>query len=99
MPGGTILIATTPLVGQANGRVVAMIRPESIKLVPTASSALCGRVESVNFIGDKQRVSITGAAAKSLTADVSNSIAIKLGDRVGLAIEPREIRLLPGDSA
>lgn len=76
-----------------------MIRPESIKLVPAASSALCGLVESVNFIGDKQKASITGAAGKSLTVDLPNTVAIKVGDRVGLAIEPGEIRLLPGDSA
>jgi putative spermidine/putrescine transport system ATP-binding protein len=85
--------------GQANGRVFAMIRPESIKIVPAASSALCGAVESVNFIGDKQKASITGAAAGPLTADVPNSVAIKVGDRVGLAIDPGEIRLLPGEPA
>lgn len=101
LAGGMIPITTTPpeLSGQANGRVVAMIRPESIKLVPAASSALRGVVESVNFIGDKQKASITGAAAKTLTVDVPNSVAIKVGDHVGLAIDPGEIRLLPGGSA
>jgi putative spermidine/putrescine transport system ATP-binding protein len=101
LPGGTIPIATTPatLDGEANGRIVAMIRPESIKLVPTTGSALCGLVESVNFVGDKQKATITGAAGKSLAVDVSNTVAIKVGDRVGLAIDPGEIRLLPGDSA
>jgi putative spermidine/putrescine transport system ATP-binding protein len=99
--GGTIPITATPaaLDSPTNGRVFAMIRPESIKLVPTACSALCGLVESVNFIGDKQRASIAGAAGKPLTADVPNTVAIKAGDRVGLAIDPSEIRLLPGDSA
>jgi putative spermidine/putrescine transport system ATP-binding protein len=101
LPGGTIPIATGPamLNGQANGRVVAMIRPESIKLMSAASSALCGLVESVNFIGDKQKASIAGAAEKSLMVDLPNTVAVKVGDRVGLAIEPSEIRLLPGDSA
>jgi putative spermidine/putrescine transport system ATP-binding protein len=101
LPGGTIPITTMPamLNGQANGRVVAMIRPESIKLIPLASSALCGLVESVNFIGDKQKASIRGAAEKLLTVDLPNTVAVKVGDRVGLAIEPSEIRLLPGDSA
>jgi hypothetical protein len=38
---------------------------------------------------------------KSIKADlnVSNAVAIEVGDRVGLAIDPSEIRLLPGDSA
>jgi putative spermidine/putrescine transport system ATP-binding protein len=101
LPGGTVHVTTAPpaLDGQGNGPVVAMIRPESIKLVPAASSALCGVVENVNFIGDKQKASITGAAEKSLTVNVSNTVAIKVGDRVGLAIDPGEIRLLPEDSA
>jgi hypothetical protein len=29
---------------------------------------------------------------------VPNSVAIKAGDRVGLAIDPAAIRLLPGDA-
>jgi hypothetical protein len=33
------------------------------------------------------------------TVDVPNSVAIKVGDQVGLAIDPGEIRLLPEDSA
>jgi putative spermidine/putrescine transport system ATP-binding protein len=101
LPGGTIPITIAPVLrnGQASSRVFAMIRPESIQLVPAASSALRGAVESVNFIGDKQKASIAGAAAKSLTVDVPNSVAIKVGDQVGLAIDPGEIRLLPGEPA
>jgi hypothetical protein len=34
-----------------------------------------------------------------LTVDVRNSAAIKVGDQVGLAIDPGEIRLLPGEAA
>jgi hypothetical protein len=29
--------------------------------------------------------------------DVPNSITLKLGDRVGLAVDPSAVRLLPGD--
>jgi putative spermidine/putrescine transport system ATP-binding protein len=98
LPGGTIAMPGVPK-GQANDRVLAMIRPESIRLVAVAGAALCGLVEGVNFVGDRQKASIGGAAGKPLMVDVPNSIAIKIGDRVGLAIDPGEIRLLPGEPA
>ncbi|HEX3505331.1 MAG TPA: TOBE domain-containing protein [Xanthobacteraceae bacterium] len=74
-----------------------MIRPESIRVIAADGAALAGRVDSVSFVGDRQRASIGGVAAKAITVDVPNSVAIKAGDRVGLAIDPAAIRLLPGD--
>ncbi len=74
-----------------------MIRPESIRVVAPDGAALSGQVDSVSFVGDRQRASIGGVAAKIITVDVPNSIAIKAGDRVGLSIDPAAIRLLPGD--
>ena len=76
-----------------------MIRPESIRFVAATGAALCGLVESVNFIGDKQKASIVGAAERPLVVDVPNSVAVRVGERVGLAIDPSEVRLLPGESA
>jgi putative spermidine/putrescine transport system ATP-binding protein len=60
---------------------------------------LRGLVDSVSFIGDRQRASLSGAATKPLLVDVPNSISISPGDRVGLSIDPDAIRMLPGDSA
>ncbi len=51
----------------------------------------------MSFVGDRQRASIGGVASKFIMVDVPNSIAIKAGDRVGLAVDPAAIRLLPGD--
>jgi putative spermidine/putrescine transport system ATP-binding protein len=98
LPGGIIAAEPVPN-SRANGRVFAMIRPESIGLIAATGAALCGLVESVNFIGEKQKASISGVAAKPLIVDVPKSVAIRVGDRVGLAIDPSEVRLLPGDSA
>jgi putative spermidine/putrescine transport system ATP-binding protein len=95
LPGGTLPVAD----GAANGTVLAMIRPESIKIVAAEGAALVGEVESVSFVGDRHRVSIKSAADKMVTADLPNSIDIKVGDRVGLAIDPSAVRLLPGDAA
>ena len=58
---------------------------------------LCGRIDAVSFVGDRQRLIVTGAAERPLTIDVANSLAVGVGQRVGLAIEPRDVRLLPGD--
>ena len=58
-----------------------------------------GQVDSVSFIGDRQRVTLSGAARRPLIADVPNAIAVKAGDRVGLAVDPAAIRLLPGEPA
>jgi putative spermidine/putrescine transport system ATP-binding protein len=58
---------------------------------------LSGQVDSVSFVGDRQRATIGGVAEKTITVDVPNSTPIKAGDRVGLSVDPSAIRLLPGD--
>jgi putative spermidine/putrescine transport system ATP-binding protein len=99
LPGGALPIANGAAAGPTSGKVFAMIRPESIKLVAVDSAALSGLVDSVSFVGDRQRVSISGAASRPLMADVPNATGIKTGDRVGLSVDPATIRLLPGDAA
>ena len=79
-------------------RVVVMIRPESIRIVAAEGAGLCGRIETVSFVGDRQRAAIGGVAAKLIMADVPNSVPLKPGDRVGLAIDPGAVRLLPPES-
>jgi putative spermidine/putrescine transport system ATP-binding protein len=93
LPGGTLKIAD----GATDGKILAMVRPESIKI--TGNASLNGQVDSVSFVGDRQRASISGAANKPIMADVPNTIAIKAGERVGLSIDPSAIRLLPGEPA
>jgi putative spermidine/putrescine transport system ATP-binding protein len=94
LAGGTLPIAN----GATRGNVLAMIRPESIKLVSADGAGLKGQVDSVSFVGDRQRASISGAAAKTIMVDVPNSFAVKTGDHVGLVVDPAAIRLLPGES-
>jgi putative spermidine/putrescine transport system ATP-binding protein len=95
LPGGTLPGAD----GAGNGKVLAMVRPESIKIIAAEGAGLKGQVDGVSFVGDRQRAMVSGAAGKPIMADVPNTIAIKTGDRVGLSIEPSAIRLLPGDRA
>ncbi len=97
LPGGKLPLTSGAINGHA-GTVFAMIRPESIRIVAPDGAALAGQVDSVSFVGDRQRAWIGGAAAKVITVDVPNSTPIKAGDRVGLAVDPASIRLLPGDA-
>src|SRR6516225_5620299 len=86
-PGGK-LAATAAGDGKGKEPVVVMIRPESIKIVPADGAALCGQVEAVSFVGDRQRAAIGGVAAKAIMVDAPNSLPLKTGDRVGLAVDP-----------
>jgi putative spermidine/putrescine transport system ATP-binding protein len=97
LPGGRLPIAKEAINGHANSTVFAMIRPESIRVVAADGAALAGQVDSVSFVGDRQRAWIGGVASKAITVDVPNSLAIKAGDRVGLTIDPQSIRLLSED--
>jgi len=77
---------------------VAMIRPETIGIVEAASAPLSGTIDSVSFIGDRQRMVIRGAANNFLTVDAPNAIRAQPGERVGLLIAPDAVRLLPPES-
>jgi putative spermidine/putrescine transport system ATP-binding protein len=90
LPGGRLRVAN-----DAAGDVVAMIRPESIAVVSPDSAALVGRVDSVSFIGDRERLTVSGAADKPLIVDAPNTIAVKPGETIGLSVEPAAIRILP----
>jgi putative spermidine/putrescine transport system ATP-binding protein len=85
-----------PIGGDANlTAAVAMIRPETIGIVAAESATLSGTIDSVSFIGDRQRMTIAGASNKFLTVDAPNTIKAKAGERVGLLIAPDAVRLLP----
>ncbi len=75
--------------------VVAMIRPESIHLVDSGAAPVSGMIDSVSFVGDRQRIMVSGILSKPVTVDAPNTIKAEAGERVGLAIAPEAIRLLP----
>ena len=91
LPGGR-----QPIAGQINlAGAVAMVRPESIRVVEAGSAPLTGTVDGIAFNGEKQRLIVSGAADKALTVDAPNTLQARAGDRVGLSIAPEAIRLLP----
>jgi putative spermidine/putrescine transport system ATP-binding protein len=94
LPGGR-----QPIGGDVNmPAAVAMIRPEIIRVVEAGSAPLAGIVDSVSFIGDRQRLVVSGVSNKPLTVDAPNNVQARAGDRIGLLIAPDAVRLLPPES-
>jgi putative spermidine/putrescine transport system ATP-binding protein len=91
LPGGQLAISDAKAIGD----VVAMIRPESISVGAPANANLTGQVERVSFVGDRQRLTVSNATERPLLIDAPNTIEVKIGERIGLTVDPRTIRLLP----
>lgn len=92
LPGGRLAVAG------ASGNLpaaVAMVRPETIRIVDVASASLTGTVDGVSFTGDRQRIIVAGAAGKPLVIDAPNTVNVKTGDHIGLSIAADAVRLLP----
>jgi putative spermidine/putrescine transport system ATP-binding protein len=92
LPGGKL-----PLANGAAGPVVAMIRPESIAVTVPDGAALTGTVDNVSFVGDRQRLTVGGAANKPIMVDAPNSLSVKRGDHIGLEVDPATIRLFSSE--
>ncbi|WP_426443201.1 ABC transporter ATP-binding protein [Bradyrhizobium genosp. P] len=91
LPGGRL-----PVGGEATvPNATIMVRPETIHVVEAGTGSLSGIVDSVSFIGDRQRLVVSGASTKALNVDAPNTIQARAGDRIGLSISPEAIRLLP----
>jgi putative spermidine/putrescine transport system ATP-binding protein len=93
LPGGKLQVDRN-----ASGTAQAMIRPESIRIVPAQNASLTGEVSAVSFVGDRQRLTISGAAVRPIIADVPNLPVVSVGEHVGLAIDGAAIRLLPNNA-
>jgi putative spermidine/putrescine transport system ATP-binding protein len=77
---------------------VAMIRPETIRVEAAGSAPLSGIIDSVSFIGDRQRLVVSGASNRLLTVDAPNTVQVTRGERIGLSISPDAVRLLPPEN-
>jgi putative spermidine/putrescine transport system ATP-binding protein len=85
-----------PIEAPANSTAaIAMIRPETIGIVEVGSAPLSGVIDSISFVGDRQRLVVGGVSNKLLAIDAPNTIQVQIGKRVGLSIAPNAVRLLP----
>lgn len=90
LPGGQLLLPEP----RAEGRCTLMLRPEAIEIRAPEGEAWTGTVQAVSFLGDRQRVTIAGAAAELIVAEAPNRTRLTTGDRVGLAVAPQALRIL-----
>jgi putative spermidine/putrescine transport system ATP-binding protein len=74
---------------------VAMIRPETIAIVQVGDAPLSGVIDSISFIGDRQRMVLSEVSNRLLTVDAPNTIKAQIGERVGLLVASNAVRLLP----
>src|SRR5262249_41000464 len=73
LPGGR-----QPTDGAADqAAAVAMIRPETIRVVDEAIASLAGTIDNVSFVGDRQRLSVSGISSKPIAVDAPNTLAVK----------------------
>jgi putative spermidine/putrescine transport system ATP-binding protein len=94
LPGGR-----QPIGDVANqAAAVSMIRPETIRVTQDGSAPLSGIIDSVSFIGDRQRLVVSGASDRLLTVDAPNTVQARVGERIGLSISPDAVRLLPPEN-
>ena len=91
LPGGRQPISSITNLAAA----VAMIRPETIQIVDAGAAALSGTVDGVSFVGDRQRISVSGVSDRPINVDAPNTVQAKPGERVGLMVAPEAVRLLP----
>jgi putative spermidine/putrescine transport system ATP-binding protein len=88
-----------PIGGDADvAAAIAMIRPETIGIVEAGAAPLSGTIDSVSFIGDRQRMVVSGVSNRPLTVDAPNAIKARAGERVGLLIASSAVRLLPPEN-
>jgi putative spermidine/putrescine transport system ATP-binding protein len=94
LPGGRLAVGDVSDIASA----VAMVRPETIHLVDPGSASLSGIVDSVSFIGGRQRIVVSGASNKLVSVDAANTVKAHVGESVGLSIAPEDVRLLPTEN-
>jgi len=84
--GGRVALADD-IVGTAS----ALFRPENARIVPASQAPLTGKVSTVFFLGDRNRLTITGIGKNDITIETDNSLSFNTGDSIGLDIDSRHL--------
>jgi len=70
------------------GRAELFFRPEDASLTAPEQAQLRGIVETAQFLGERTRLRIAGAAPDTLTVDVAGHLELRCGMPVGLNLRP-----------
>ncbi|HTH74274.1 MAG TPA: ABC transporter ATP-binding protein [Trinickia sp.] len=76
-------------------RAELFFRPEDGRLVDPANASLRGTVDTVSFLGERTRVSVSGATPEALVIDVPGRTDWAPGSVVGIEIAPEGLIALP----
>ncbi|OED40785.1 ABC transporter ATP-binding protein [Chromatiales bacterium (ex Bugula neritina AB1)] len=85
---------TLPLADKSNGPASVLFRPENARLLPSEQASLSGTISTVFFLGDRNRLIISGISESDITIEAQNSVSFEPGDRIGLAIDSKNLILV-----
>ncbi len=66
------------------GRIALYFRPEDAVMAPLEDAHLRGVVETAQFLGERTRLRVSGAASELLTIDVAGYLDLSQGTAIGL---------------
>lgn len=73
------------------GSASALFRPENARIVPTSEAVLTGQVATVFFLGDRNRLTVTGMGKSDITIEADNSLSFNTGDPIGIEIDSKHL--------
>jgi putative spermidine/putrescine transport system ATP-binding protein len=94
MRGGALALSAPVPDGHA-----VYARPETLRLSPPGEATLTGTVAAVIFQGTHHRLTLTGVTERPVVVDHVATLAPRIGERVGLALDPDDALVLPDASA
>lgn len=87
--GGRVALADN-----AKGTASALFRPENARIVPASQAPLTGKVSTVFFLGDRNRLTVTGIGQNDITLDTDNSLSFNTGDTIGIDVDSRHLHFI-----
>jgi putative spermidine/putrescine transport system ATP-binding protein len=78
-----------------NGPAELFFRPEDAALAPLDRAHLRGTIAAALFLGERTRLTITGAAPDPLIIDVAGRVSLTAGTQVGLSVRADGLVALP----
>jgi len=81
--------------------VLALVRPEAVRVIAPAPGLPAGVVEEVEYRGDRveYRIRVGEALVVAVEASLQRAVRVSAGDRVGLELVASAIHLLPAAAA
>jgi len=82
------------LTDDIEGTDSALFRPENARIIPTSKAPLTGKVATVFFLGDRNRLTITGIGNNDITIETDNSLSFNKGDPIGIDIDSKYLHFV-----